>query len=212
MDPAWLPSSVFRPVGRRRVRVLGEGPLVTTVHDEVTAAVREHGGMVLSADGPADLELVHAPGDDDPEAFTVERSGPTTSVRSTGAGLLYGLHHVVRLGETAFTGAFQAERHAPRQPVRMLDHWDNIDVHPVMGQVERGYAGGSLFYADGVVRADLSRARAYARLLGSIGVNRVGLNNVNVHRTEARLLTDLLPDVARLAGCSGRTASGRTSR
>ncbi|NUT52083.1 MAG: alpha-glucuronidase, partial [Saccharothrix sp.] len=79
------------------------------------------------------------------------------------------------------------------------DHWDNVAVHPVMGQVERGYAGGSIFYADGVVRADLSRVRAYARLLGSIGVNRVGLNNVNVGRTEARLLTDLLPDVVRLA-------------
>jgi alpha-glucuronidase len=200
VDPAWLPSSAFRPVGRRRVRVLGEGPLVTTVHDEVATAVHEHGGGLLSADtSPADLELICTSGAEDPEAFVVERSGSTTSVRSTGAGLLYGLHHVVRQGEAAFTGTFPARRHAPRQPIRMLDHWDNVDVHPVMGQVERGYAGGSVFYAAGVVRTDLSRARAYARLLGSIGVNRVGLNNVNVHRTEARLLTDLLPDVARLA-------------
>ena len=27
---------------------------------------------------------------------------------------------------------------------RMLNHWDNVAVHPVMGQVERGYAGGSI--------------------------------------------------------------------
>ncbi|WP_309115230.1 alpha-glucuronidase [Saccharothrix sp.] len=201
VHPAWLPASAFRSIGSRRVRVVGDGPVVATVRGEVATAVAEHGG-VLVADGPADLELVCAPddGDTDPEAFVVGRAGTTTVVRAIdGVGLLYGLHHVVRLGEAAFTGAAEAERHAPRQPVRMLDHWDNVDAHPVMGQVERGYAGGSIFYADGAVRADLSRARAYARLLGSIGVNRVCLNNVNVHRAEARLLTDLLPDVVRLA-------------
>ncbi|MEU4769824.1 alpha-glucuronidase [Actinosynnema sp. NPDC023794] len=201
VHPAWLPASAFRPIGSRRVRVIGDGPVVATVRSEVEAAAAEHGGALVD-DGPADLELVCAPddGETDPEAFAVGRAGTTTVVRAIdGVGLLYGFHHVVRQGEAAFTGEARPERHAPRQPVRMLDHWDNVDVHPVMGQVERGYSGGSIFYADGAVRADLSRARAYARLLGSIGVNRVGLNNVNVGRTEARLLTDLLPDVVRLA-------------
>ncbi|MFI9007524.1 alpha-glucuronidase [Actinosynnema sp. NPDC053489] len=201
VHPAWLPTAAFRSLGSRRVRVTGDGPVVATVRAEVAAATAGHGGALV-ATGPADLELVCAPdpGETDPEAFSVGRSGGTTRVRATGGvGLLYGLHHVVRQGEAAFTGAAPPARHAPRQPLRMLDHWDNLDPHPVMGQVERGYAGGSIFYADGRVRADLSRARAYARLLGSIGVNRVGLNNVNVHRTEARLLTDLLPDAARLA-------------
>ncbi|XVS60785.1 alpha-glucuronidase [Actinosynnema sp. CA-299493] len=206
VHPAWLPASAFRSVGSRRVRVIGDGPVVGTVRAEVATAVAEHGGALVD-DGPADLELVCAPedGETDPEAFVVGRAGATTAVRAIdGAGLLYGFHHLVRQGEAAFTeAAFTGEawpqRHAPRQPVRMLDHWDNVAVHPVMGQVERGYSGGSIFYDDGVVRADLSRARAYARLLGSIGVNRVGLNNVNVGRTEARLLTDLLPDVVRLA-------------
>ncbi|KOX14450.1 alpha-glucuronidase [Saccharothrix sp. NRRL B-16348] len=201
VHPAWLPASAFRSVGSRRVRVIGDGPVVATVRAEVEAATAEHGGALVD-DGPADLELVCAPedGETDPEAFVAGRAGTTTVVRAIdGVGLLYGFHHLVRQGEAAFTGEALPRRHAPRQPIRMLDHWDNVDVHPVMGQVERGYAGGSIFYADGAVRADLSRARAYARLLGSIGVNRVGLNNVNVGRTEARLLTDLLPDVARLA-------------
>src|SRR5450756_1603990 len=92
-----------------------------------------------------------------------------------------------------------AGRFEPTQPIRMLDHWDNMTVHPVMGQVERGYAGNSIFYAGGRVRADLSRVAQYARLLASIGINAVGLNNVNVHATEALLLTDHLADVARLA-------------
>ncbi|MEO6087097.1 MAG: alpha-glucuronidase [Umezawaea sp.] len=199
VDPAWLPSSAFRPLGSRRVRVVGDGLLVDTVRGEVAVAVADHGGAVVD-DGPVDLELVCA-NDYDPEAFTVERSATTTTVRAGGAGgagLLYGFHHVVRLGEKAFASGVDGE-FAPRQAIRMLDHWDNVDVHPVMGQVERGYSGGSLFYADGGVRADLGRVAAYARLLGSTGINRVSLNNVNVHRTEARLLTDLLPDVVRLA-------------
>ena len=102
-------------------------------------------------------------------------------------------------GETAFTGPDDFVWDLPVNPVRMLDHWDNIVVHPVMGQVERGYAGGSIFWPRGGVRDDLTRVAQYARLLGSVGINAVGLNNVNVHATEARLLTDRLDDVAGLA-------------
>ncbi|PRY44512.1 alpha-glucuronidase [Umezawaea tangerina] len=197
VDPAWLPSFALRPLGSRRIRIAGSGPLVDTVRGEVAAAVAEHGGVLVDSQEPVDLDLIC--GNGGTEAFTVTREDRTTTVHANGGpGLLYGFHHVVRRGEAAFDGTW-TERVAPRQAIRMLDHWDNVDVHPVMGQVERGYAGGSLFYDNGVVRADLGRVAAYARLLASIGINRVGLNNVNVHRTEARLLTDLLPDVVRLA-------------
>ena len=135
-----------------------------------------------------------------PDMTVRVRAGGTTVVVAGGAtGLLHGLHDVVRLGEAAFDDRHVDVTDLPVAPVRMLDHWDNVDVHPVMGQVERGYAGGSIFYADGRVREDLSRVAAYARLLGSIGINAVAVNNVNVHRTEARLLTDGLDDVARIA-------------
>ena len=47
---------------------------------------------------------------------------------------------------------------------------------------------------------DLHRVRDYARLLASVGVNAVSLNNVNVTRAAARLLTpEHLPRLARLA-------------
>jgi alpha-glucuronidase len=125
--------------------------------------------------------------------------GRTIVVSADAAGLLYGLHALVRRGEAAVTGPDDFVWDLPVNEIRMLDHWDNMTVHPVMGQVERGYAGGSLFFVDGAVREDLSRVAQYARLLGSVGINAVGLNNVNVHATEARLLTDHLDDVARLA-------------
>ncbi|MCL2550556.1 MAG: alpha-glucuronidase [Actinomycetia bacterium] len=127
------------------------------------------------------------------------RDGTTLVLADDPAGLLYGLFHVVRLGAAAFTGDRPAEHHRPAVRSRMLDHWDNVDVHPVMGQVERGYSGGSLFWHDGRARGDLTRVRAYARLLAACGINAVSVNNVNVHATEALLLTERLGDVAALA-------------
>jgi alpha-glucuronidase len=41
--------------------------------------------------------------------------------------------------------------------------------------------------------------RAYARLLAAIGFNAVAVNNVNVHATEAHLLTDRLGEIAAIA-------------
>lgn len=127
------------------------------------------------------------------------RDGVTVVLADAPAGLLYGLFHLVRLGEVAFAADRPPQRHRPATAHRVLDHWDNVDIHPVMGQVERGYAGGSIFWDDGVLRADLTRVSAYARLLAACGVNAVTLNNVNVHLTEARLLTDRLGDVVTLA-------------
>ncbi|MEV4754212.1 alpha-glucuronidase [Micromonospora sp. NPDC049559] len=134
------------------------------------------------------------------EGFALaRRDGVTMVLAERPAGLLYGLFHLVRLGESAFGADLPVERHRPAMRRRMVDHWDNVDVHPVMGQVERGYAGGSIFWRAGEARGDLARVRAYGRLLAACGVNAVAVNNVNVHATEAHLLTDRLGDVAAIA-------------
>ncbi|MFY1698179.1 alpha-glucuronidase [Solwaraspora sp. WMMA2101] len=212
VHPAWLPAEVFRAIGSRRVLVAGDGLLVDTVHAEVRAACARFGGSVtrLSIDGDADL-LFALTGDtsdtDDgtgsglgDEGYALGRAGGLTTVSANApAGLLYGLFHVVRLGESAFADDIPTQAHRPAIRRRMLDHWDNVDVHPVMGQVERGYAGGSIFWRDGAITDDLDRIRAYARLLAASGVNALTINNVNVGRTEARLLTDRLDDVATFA-------------
>ncbi|MEU7826156.1 alpha-glucuronidase [Catellatospora sp. NPDC049133] len=134
------------------------------------------------------------------EGFAIARRDGVTVVLADGAaGLLYGLFHVVRLGAAAFGAASAIDVHHPVTARRMLNHWDNIDTHPVMGQVERGFSGGSIFWRDGRLTGELDRIRAYARLLASVGVNAITVNNVNVHATEAHLLTDRLGDVAALA-------------
>lgn len=151
-------------------------------------------GGVGGPGGPAGVGELGA------EGFVLERADGTTVVTATGQpGLLYGLFHVVRLGEDAFRSTRERETHRPSTALRMLDHWDNVAVHPVMGQVERGYAGGSLFWENGRARQESERVRAYARLLAACGINAVSVNNVNVHETEAHLLTDRIGEVARIA-------------
>ncbi|KOG30552.1 alpha-glucuronidase [Streptomyces resistomycificus] len=206
VDPAWLPPAAFRPLGGRRTLIRGSGPLVETVHGEVAEACARFGGEVVRAFGPGEspydlvLELT-GPEELGDEGFTcVRRQGRTTVAAHGQAGLLYGLFHVVRLGEKAFSHDRPKQAHRPALGLRMLDHWDNVAVHPVMGQVERGYAGGSLFWADGLARGELERVRAYGRLLAACGINAVAVNNVNVHETEAHLLTDRIGEVARIAG------------
>ncbi len=202
VDPAWLPDEAFRPIGTRRTLVRGSGPLVDSVHEDVAEACDRFGGHVERDGSPGPYDLVlELTGADESEAFVFERGdGRTTVTASGGRGLLYGLFHVVRLGEDAFRGGPRRETHRPALALRMLDHWDNVAVHPVMGQVERGYAGGSLFWEDGRARGDLERVLAYGRLLASCGINAVAVNNVNVHETEAHLLTDRIGDVADIAG------------
>ncbi|WP_333737166.1 alpha-glucuronidase [Streptomyces sp. IBSBF 2806] len=205
VDPAWLPPDAFRALGSRRTLIQGSGPLVETVHGEVAFACSQFGGEVVreASRSPYDLVLrvaADASGGAGEEGFVHERAAGTTTVTAAGQrGLLYGMFHVVRLGEDAFRGARPREAHRPAAALRMLDHWDNVAVHPVMGQVERGYAGGSLFWQDGRARGDTERVRAYGRLLAACGVNAVSVNNVNVHDVEAHLLTDRIGEVAQIA-------------
>ena len=204
VHPAWLPPEAFRALGSRRVLVQGDGLLVDTVRDEIARACDQYGGSLLQASGtddePADLVFALGGSELGEEGYALtSHGGVATVLAGRPAGLLYSLFHVVRLGEEAFAPGRPAEVHRPATRRRMLDHWDNVDRHPVMGQVERGYAGGSLFWADGALRDDLSRVRAYGRLLAACGVNAVAVNNVNVHAAEARLLTDRLGEVARIA-------------
>ncbi|MFI5098245.1 MAG: alpha-glucuronidase family glycosyl hydrolase [Candidatus Acidiferrales bacterium] len=107
-------------------------------------------------------------------------------------GVLYGVFAF--LSKIARAESMQSlnEVQVPANTVRMIDQWDNLD-----GTIERGYAGASLFFEDGRVRQDLSRAAEYARLLASVGINTCAINNVNAN---PRLLDRaFLPQLRRVA-------------
>jgi alpha-glucuronidase len=97
-------------------------------------------------------------------------------------GLLYGVFRflaLLALGE--IKPSFELND-APLSPLRIINHWDNFD-----GTIERGYAGPSLFFQNGGFNYDKERIKDYARLLASVGINRISINNVNV-RAQAKLL------------------------
>jgi alpha-glucuronidase len=110
-------------------------------------------------------------------------------------GALYGVYRLLfllRLGKIT-AGTHIAE--APATSYRIINHWDNLD-----GTVERGYAGKSLFYQDNRIKYDPRRIEDYARLLASIGINRISINNANVRGAAKGLITEAyLPEVAKLA-------------
>jgi alpha-glucuronidase len=81
---------------------------------------------------------------------------------------------------------------APYAPQRWVNEWDNID-----GTIERGYGGRSIFWDGGKVRDDLTRVGEYGRLLASIGINGISINNVNANRIF--LSPALVPQIARVA-------------
>ncbi|MCL2229478.1 MAG: alpha-glucuronidase [Treponema sp.] len=110
-------------------------------------------------------------------------------------GLLYGVFRFLfLLAQGKITHGLQINE-TPASPLRMINHWDNFD-----GTIERGYAGGSLFYKDGNFDFDNKRIEDYARLLASTGINRLSINNVNVRANAKLLITEkYLREAAKLA-------------
>ena len=84
----------------------------------------------------------------------------------TDGGVLYGVFALLSKIARGESLALIDEVQQPYAPVRWVNQWDNLD-----GRIERGYRGPSIFFSDGKVRADLTRAGQYARLLASIGIN-----------------------------------------
>jgi len=177
-------------------------PLATAVA-ELTRGLHDLLGLSLGRSEPGSNRglVIALTGVGPSGSFTLSaHSEGLRLVASDGPGVLYGAFRLLE--------AIALQRHpeglevseVPHWPVRMLDHWDNLD-----GSIERGYAGDSFFFAAGRVLPPGPRLEAYARLCASVGLNAVVINNVNVHGPETRLITpEFLPDVARLAEVLGR--------
>ncbi|MBQ6528765.1 MAG: hypothetical protein IJI38_09585, partial [Clostridia bacterium] len=140
-----------------------------------------------------DLHLCLNLQEDMGETWIWEGSGSQETITGGTTGLLYGTY--ARIFSHLTHDDMPASLQTPAYPLRMLNCWDNLD-----GSVERGYAGRSLFFEGGRLDYEPERIRNLGRLLASCGVNAICINNVNVIHEAQRLMEDLLPDVAVLAG------------
>jgi alpha-glucuronidase len=111
---------------------------------------------------------------------------------STERGVLYGVFALLSKMARSRNIAQLNESQQPGVAIRWINQWDNLN-----GTIERGYAGPSIFFEKGNVRADLTRVAEYARLLASVGITGCTINNVNA---DPRVLDDsFLPQLARIA-------------
>ena len=100
-------------------------------------------------------------------------------IGSNERGALYGaFEYLSMLAQADFRKVAYSTN--PDAPIRWTNQWDNLWDNGTHGSIERGYGGVSIFY-DGVghVRDDLSRVPLLGRLLASIRVNGIVINNVN---------------------------------
>ncbi|MDR2537834.1 MAG: alpha-glucuronidase [Treponema sp.] len=131
-----------------------------------------------------------------PEGFVIKVSDTRVIIAGQDEiGALYGVYRFLALLALGKINVGTELIDAPATQFRSLTHWDNIS-----GDVIRGYAGKSLFYNNGRVDYDEQRVIDYARLLASIGINRLAIGGTFGPGPGQLLITEsMLPDVARLA-------------
>jgi alpha-glucuronidase len=199
-----------------RVIALGTGELFDAARQELARGIRSMlGREPLAAAGPSpDGAIVLGTREQirraipqlDPGMLNGSDAYRVRALRLNGAryivvtaddnrGVLYGTFALLRRIAGADPAAPMLdlnESSSPRAAVRWVNQWDNLD-----GTIERGYGGRSIFWDAGHARSDLSRVTQYGRMLASIGINGISINNVNAN--PQALSSALVPDVARIA-------------
>jgi alpha-glucuronidase len=219
-EAAWLRYAPLDPQTARTyqtlpaaIAVLGDGAILKSAQAEIVRGIRGMLGRSLrvSSTVPPEAAIVVgtaeqmnrldsglAPGRalrGDGYALRWGRVRGQPALVVTGAterGVLYGAFALLRKIAQGESVTALNEVQIPAAPVRWVDQWDNLD-----GNVERGYGGRSLFFENRGVRADLTRAAEYARLLASVGINGCNVSNVNA---DLHILDrDFIPQLARIA-------------
>jgi alpha-glucuronidase len=197
------------PVG---MVVLGDSGVLRSAQEELIRGLKGMVGRTLVAEKSVQERAIilgtlaairnEAPGLTPPEQLRADGFWLVTAqvrgfdsliiTSTTERGVLYGVFALLsKIARNENLAALnQVEQ--PFAAMRWVDQWDNLN-----GTIERGYAGPSIFFEKDGVRADLSRAGQYARLLASIGINGCTINNVNA---DPGIIDDgFLPQLARIA-------------
>ena len=107
---------------------------------------------------------------------TVAGKRVTVIAASEDAGALYGAFALLRLVQTRQPIERLDLVQSPRLPLRLLNHWDNLDR-----TVERGYSGFSIWDWHKLPDWVDPRVTDYARANASVGINGTVLTNVNAN-------------------------------
>lgn len=175
------------------VVALGESEVIATARDELIRGVRgmlEH-NMRSMPTLPKERAIVLGTFDDVRKALPVVEKMPEIgldgywlkTVEADGQryllvtapndrGVLYGTFALLRKIALSQPVAAVDERQSPASPLRMIVHWDGLD-----GSVGRNGMERSIFWNAGRATKDVERVQEYARLLASVGVNAISVND-----------------------------------
>ncbi|RAL14500.1 alpha-glucuronidase [Aspergillus homomorphus CBS 101889] len=114
----------------------------------------------------------------DQDGFWLRSTGKSVQILGQSErGALYGAYEYLSLlAQGNFSHVAYASN--PHAPIRWVNQWDNMD-----GVIERGYGGLSIFFKNGRIVDDLAPVKQYARLLASVRINGLVVNNVNANAT-----------------------------
>ncbi|KAM3578639.1 hypothetical protein VKS41_008839 [Umbelopsis sp. WA50703] len=129
------------------------------------------------------------------DAYWLKYEPSLKSVYIIGAdqrGALYGAFEYLRLLALGSDVSNLDVVRTPMGSIRWVNQWDNMD-----GDITREYGGDSIFFSDGTISKNLTRAGQFARILSSIGINSCVVNNVNANST--LLSSDNIQGLARIA-------------
>ena len=215
---AWLRYAKLEPQAAKvyenlpnKIFVRGDSSVMNSARQELSAGLAQMLGKTLITGSAPDHAFVLAtlqdlhgisPQLNPPEPLVADAYWLKTSqlrgserifiTAANDRGVLYGVFALLNKIARGESLAALDEVQQPFAPIRWVNQWDNLD-----GRIERGYGGASIFFVDGKVRSDLTRAGRYARLLASIGINGCTINNVNA--PPAVLDGNFIVQVARIA-------------
>jgi alpha-glucuronidase len=145
-------------------------------------------------------------------------------------GILYGVFALLRLLAQNFDFKSKEVIDNPKKDIRIVNHWDNIDgtvergfagssvlfescrnkeimkevMDAIGGIAATNEALRKAFNDDYKVADDLDRINDYARMLSSVGINGIIINNTNVHRAETYLIDNKINIVKIISEIMGR--------
>jgi len=203
---AWLRYAPLNPQIRKtytmlpaRIVVRGDSPVLKVAQQELQRGLSQMLGRAFVVDGQlgsssaivlGTFDQIHGlfPDLNPPhplagDAYWLNKASVDATecifvIASTERGVLYGAFALLSKIARGESVSDIDEIQQPYAPIRWVNQWDNLD-----GRIERGYGGPSVFFVDGKVRDDLTRAGQYARLLASVGINGCTINNVNAAPT-----------------------------
>lgn len=185
----WLtyPQLLDETGEKRTVCCEFSGPVADSALEELGRGFESmYGRKVVPGEKGADIWLkrcdsIH------PEGYRITAGQGRCVVEAGGErGMLYGVFALLRqlqLSGAPFESLTWQKEAAPDNPLRMLNHWDNLD-----GSIERGYSGRSFFFENEEILVS-PRIKDYARLTASVGINAVVINNVNVVKAASWLIS-----------------------